>query len=131
MKMNSKTPEYRPGSCNIGGAEVRRRRNYGIAGIVLSIAFYVFTYSMHAPKGVRALIFFPLSLGAIGWYQSRRKFCLAFGLSGVFNFGNLGEVSRVADPAQRSADRAEAMKMLARATLTAAVFALILTFVPA
>lgn len=124
-------PEYQPGSCNIGGAEVRRRKFFGIIGGVLSIAFYLFAFSLHAPKGIRALVFFPLVLATIGWYQTRRKFCLAFGLSGVFNFGNLGKVSRVQDPAQRSADRAQALKMLAKATLVAAILALILTVFPA
>ena len=129
--MNLKTPEYQPGSCNIGGPEVRRRKRSAIIGAVLTIAFYIFVLSMHAPKSVRALVFFPLVLATIGWYQSRRKFCLAFGLSGVFNFGNLGEVSRVQDPTQRAADRAQAVKMLARATVVAAMLALFLTFVPA
>lgn len=129
--MNLKTPEYQPGSCNIGGPEIRRRKISAIIGAIFSIAFYIFVLSIHAPKGVRALIFFPLVLATIGWYQSRRKFCLAYGLSGVFNIGNLGEVSRVQDPAQRSADRAQALKMLAQATVVAVMLALLLTFFPA
>lgn len=129
--MNLKTPEYQPGSCNIGGPEIRRRKKSAIIGAIFSIAFYIFVLSIHAPKGVRALIFFPLVLATIGWCQSRRKFCLAYGLSGVFNFGNLGEVSRVQDPAQRSADRAQALKMLAQATVVAVMLALLLTFFPA
>jgi len=72
-----------------------------------------------------------LVLGTIGWYQSRRQFCLAFGLSGVFNFGNPGKVTRIEDAEQRTADRAQALKMLAQATAMAAVFALVLTVVPA
>ena len=131
MKMNSKTPEYQAGSCNIGGAEVRRRKISGIIGGVLTIVFYAFAYSLHAQRDIRALVFFPLVLTTIGWYQSRRRFCLAFGFSGVFNFGNLGEVSRIQEPAQRAADRRQALKLLAKATLMAAVFALILTLVPA
>ncbi len=129
--MNLKTPEYQPGSCNIGGPEVRRRKISALIGAVLSVAFYIFALSIHAPKGVRALVFFPLVLATIGWFQTRRKFCLAFGLSGVFNFGNLGEVSRVQDPAQRSADRAQALKILAQATAVGIMLALILTFFPA
>lgn len=129
--MNLKTPEYQSGSCNIGSAETRRRKISGIIGGVLSLTFYAAALSFHASKGIRALIFFPLVLATIGWYQSRRKFCLAFGLMGVFNFGNLGEVSRVQDPAQRSADRAQALKMLAQACAVAAVFALVFTLIPA
>jgi len=131
MKMNLKMPEYQPGSCNIGGPEVRRRKISAFIGSVFSVAFYVFAFSIHAPKGVRALVFFPMVLATIGWYQSRRKFCLAYGWSGVFNFGNLGEVSRVQDPTQRAADRAQALKMLAGATAVAALLALLFTFFPA
>ena len=129
--MSSKTPDYQPGSCNIGGPEVRRRKISGIVGGVVSIAFYLAAFSMHASKGVRALVFFPLVMATIGWYQSRRQFCLAYGMSGVFNFGNLGQVSRVQDPAQRSADRMQALKMLAQSTAVAATLALVLTFFPA
>lgn len=129
--MNSKTPEYQSGSCNIGNAEIRRRKISGIIGGVLSLTFYAVALSFHASQGIRALIFFPLVLTTIGWYQSRRRFCLAFGLMGVFNFGNLGETSRVQDPAQRSADRAQALKMLAQASAVAAVFALVFTLIPA
>lgn len=129
--MNSKTPEYQSGSCNIGSAEIRRRKISGIIGGVLSLTFYAAALSFHASQGIRGLIFFPLVLATIGWYQSRRKFCLAFGLMGVFNFGNLGETSRVQDPAQRSSDRAQALKMLAQASAVAAVFALVFTLIPA
>jgi hypothetical protein len=129
--MNSKMPEYQSGSCNIGGAEVRRRKIFGIISGVVAIGFYVLAIVLHAPRGIRALVFFPLVFATIGWLQSRRRFCLAFGFSGVFNFGNLGEVSKVQDPAQRAADRAQALKILAQATLVAAVFALILTLFPA
>lgn len=129
--MNSKTPDYQSGNCNIGGAEIRRRKISGAIGGALSFIFCAAALSLHAPQGIRALIFFPLVFTTIGWYQSRRKFCLAFGLMGVFNFGNLGEVSRVQDPAQRSADRAQALKMLVQASAVAAVFTLVFTLVPA
>lgn len=129
--MNSKTPEYLPGSCNIGPAEVRRRQISGIIGAVLSVAYCLISLSLHAPRGIRSLIFFPLVLTAIGWIQSRRRFCLAYGLKGVFNFGNIGEASRVQDPIQRSADRSLALKMFVQASVIAAVFALVFTLIPA
>jgi hypothetical protein len=128
--MNSKMPEYQSGSCNIGGAEVRRRKVFGIISGVAAVAFCILAIILHAPRGIRVLVFFPLVSAAIGWFQSRRRFCLAFGFSGIFNFGNLGEVSRVLDPAQRAADRAQALRILARATIVAALSALILTVIP-
>lgn len=130
-KMNLKMPEYLAGSCNIGSAEIRRRQISGSVGAVLSLSFWVTTFVFHASKGIRALLFFPLLLTAIGWIQSRRRFCLAYGLRGVFNFGNLGEASRVQDPMLRAADRSLALRMFAQASLVAAAFALVFTFIPA
>lgn len=129
--MNLKTPEYQSGSCNIGGAEVRRREFFAIFGTVLSLAYWVASFSLHTHWGVRALVFFPLVFATIGWYQARRKFCLAYGLVGLFNFGSIGQASRIMDPELRLADRAQAFRILAQATVLAAVFALIFTLIPA
>lgn len=129
--MSSKTPEYNSGSCNIGGAEVRRRKISGVIGAVFSVAYYVACISFHASKGIRALIFFPLVLAWVGWLQSRSKFCMAFGLMGVFNFGKLGETTRIVEVEKRSRDRKRALVMLAQAVAISAVFALFFTLVPA
>ena len=48
-----------------------------------------------------------------------------------FNFGKIGHVSRVENPAERSNDRVRALKMLAQAAALAAVIALVCTFVSA
>lgn len=129
--MSSKTPDYLPGSCNIGGAEVKRRQMYGILAAGVSLAYWLVTLLMLAPEGVRALVFFPLLMATIGWFQSRRKFCLAYGLLGVFNFGKVGEATPIMEPALKSADRAYALRLLAKSAFLAAVFALLLTLIPA
>jgi hypothetical protein len=74
-------------------------------------------------------IFIPLAVASIGWVQSRRKFCLAYGFMGTFNFGKLGRLSRVADSANRAADRKTALGILFQAgayalIATAIVYAL-------
>jgi len=129
--MSSKTPEYSSGSCNIGSAEIRRRKISGVIGAGFSIAYYVACISFHASKGIRGLIFFPFVLASVGWLQSRNKFCLAFGLMGVFNFGKLGETTRIVELDKRSRDRKRALIMLAQAVAISAVFALFFTLVPA
>lgn len=131
MKTNLKTPEYQPGVCNIGGAEAHRRKISGYIGAVFSIAYFVACISFHAPRGIRAIIFIPLVVASTGWLQSRMKFCVAFGLMGVFNFGSLGQASRIVDNEQRSIDRRRALVMLAQAAAFSAVFALVLTLIPA
>ena len=131
MKTNLKTPEYSSGSCNIGGAEVQRRKISGVIGAMFAVAYYVACIFLNAPKGIRAIIFLPLILAWTGWLQSRRKFCMAFGLMGVFNFGKLGETTRIVEIDNRSRDRKRALIMLTQAIALSIVSALVFTLIPA
>ncbi|MFM9151405.1 MAG: hypothetical protein ACKOPU_03925, partial [Candidatus Planktophila sp.] len=65
--------------------------------------------------------FFPLLVASVGWVQSRKKFCLAYGFMGTFNFGKLGKLSRVADKNAKRADRLTALSILVQALLYALV----------
>jgi len=64
---------------------------------------------------------------AIGFVQSRKKFCLAYGLAGTFNLGKMGEISKVQNPADRATDRKTALVILAQSAALA--LALTLAFV--
>ena len=75
-------------------------------------------------------IFIPLAVAAIGWVQSRKKFCLAYGFMGTFNFGKLGELSKVADKGALAADRKMALSILAQALSLAAILTLIVYLLP-
>ena len=123
------TADYIPGACNIGKGEIRRRQVVALIGLALSISTLVTLISTDAPRGARLAIFIPLAVASIGWVQSRRKFCLAYGFMGTFNFGKLGQLSRVADTASRAADRKTALSILVQAgsyalIATAIVYAL-------
>lgn len=123
------TADYIPGACNIGKGEIRRRQVVALIGLALSISTLVTLISTDAPRGARLAIFIPLAVASIGWVQSRRKFCLAYGFMGTFNFGKLGQLSRVADTASRAADRKTALSFLFQAgsyalIATAIVYAL-------
>lgn len=80
-------PKTASASCNIGGPEVRRRKAAAKFSGVLTIITGFILLILDAPREFRLMIFVPLLLTVIGWYQTRRKFCLAYGLAGVFNFG--------------------------------------------
>ena len=73
-------------------------------GFVLSLSAFTAFVTTGASRETRFGIFIPLMVMSIGWVQSRKKFCLAYGLTGTFNFGKMGQISRVADPADRAAD---------------------------
>ncbi len=111
--------EYVAGSCNIGNGEVRRRQVVALAGAVISATSLVGLLNTDASRSARISLFFPLMVFAIGFIQSRKKFCLAYGFMGTFNFGKLGQISRVSDPTAKKADRKTALTILAQSVLLA------------
>jgi hypothetical protein len=60
-------------------------------------------------------------IASVGFIQSRSKFCLAYGFAGTFNIGKLGDISRVASPEDRAADRKTALTILGKSLLLAAI----------
>ena len=68
---------------------------------------------------------------AVGWIQSRRKFCLAFGFMGAFNFGKAGTLSKVQSEEDKAADRSTALSILSQALILAIAITGIVYFWPA
>src|SRR5512143_1416954 len=90
---------YAPGRCNIGAAEIARRRRFGHVGLAITLVLLVVLFVVGAPRELRLLLFFPAAGSAIGYLQAQLRFCAAFGLLGVFNFGPRGGLERIAEPA--------------------------------
>ena len=121
---------YVAGVCNLGAGEINRRRMVAVIGLVLSLSALVTFVTTGAPRSVRFGIFIPLLVMSVGWVQSRKKFCLAFGFAGTFNFGKMGQMSRVADPADRAADRRTALIIFAQSALYAVALTLLVVALP-
>ncbi len=111
--------EYIAGSCNIGKGEVRRRQVVAFVGAAIYVTSLVGLISTDASGSARISLFIPLMVFSIGFIQSRKKFCLAYGFMGTFNFGKLGQISRVSDPIAKKADRKTALMILAQSTALA------------
>ena len=122
--------DYIAGSCNIGKGEIRRRQFVALIGLILIVITTIGLITGNAAKGARLSVFIPSLIFSVGFIQSRRKFCLAFGLMGTFNFGSLGKLSRVASPADRSADRKTALSILFQALSLALTITLIIYLLP-
>lgn len=121
--------EYIAGACNIGKGEIRRRQFVAVIGAAITITTAITLLTTDQSKAARLSIFIPAMIFAIGFVQSRKKFCLAYGLAGTFNFGSLGDVKRVQSTEDRKADRKTALSILTQSAMlavaiTAAVFAL-------
>jgi hypothetical protein len=122
--------EYIPGTCNIGGGEVTRRRMVALLGLILTLSSTATLISTEANRQSRLGIFLPALVMSVGWVQSRKRFCLAYGFAGTFNFGALGKLSKVSDQASRAADRKTAIKIFAQSALYAAVITAIVVALP-
>ena len=121
--------EYIAGSCNIGKGEIRRRKFVALIGAVITLTTATTLFTTDQSRIARLSIFIPAIIFAIGFVQSRKKFCLAYGLAGTFNFGGIGDVKRVQSEEDRKADRKTALSILAQSAMlavaiTAVVFAL-------
>ena len=121
--------QYQAGVCNIGGAEVARRRQVAILGGVIYLALAIYMIAQSTSPRTTLILFIPASIFAIGFIQSRKRFCLAYGLMGTFNFQKLGSITKVEDKAALAADRKMAGTIIVQAIgisliLTAAVIAI-------
>ena len=121
---------YIPGTCNLGKAEVRSRQFVALVGLILSATSFIGLVVADAPNGARWSLFVPLMVFAVGFVQSRKRFCLAYGFMGTFNLGRLGELSRVQSPEDRRADRKTALTILFQSALLAIVATAVLVLLP-
>jgi hypothetical protein len=124
------TDSYIPGTCNIGKGEIRRRQLVALIGLALSVTSLVGFVATGAAPTARLGIFLPLAVFAIGFVQSRRKFCLAYGFMGTFNFGKLGQLSKVSSKEALAADRKTALAILGQSLGLAALLTAIVYILP-
>ena len=111
---------YQEGVCNIGPAEIRQRRIVGYVGLVLTGIYLGFSLSIDSSTLVRAAVFIPLFIATTGYVQATKKFCLAYGFLGTYNFGRLGSTTRVEDADALRIDRKVAASILLQSVLYAA-----------
>ncbi len=113
------TYSYVPGSCNLGKAEVRRRQFVALIGALLTLFSFAGLLAADLPNSARWSLFAPLMIFSVGFIQSRKKFCLAYGLMGTFNLGKLGDMTRVQSEEDRKADRKTAISIFLQSALLA------------
>jgi len=115
--------DYAPGRCNIGPAEIRRRRMGGWAGVALTAAALAALILTGALPAWYLLLFLPALAASVGFVQAAFRFCVYFGFTSLFNFSEIGQEARVADADSRRRDRAQAWKLLGYSSLIAGAFA--------
>ncbi len=128
--MNTES-EYIPGTCNIGPAEIKARRNVAIISTILSIVIIILLVVLHANKLWRLTLFIPATSVAVSFQQVYFHFCVNFGLRGVFNFGDIGKTFTVDQQENFKKDRMKAQKMIATGIFFGLVLALLFYILPA
>ena len=122
--------EYIPGTCNIGKGEIRQRQIVALFGIFLTIFSATALLATDQSRTSRLSLFVPALVFSIGFVQSRSKFCLAYGLAGIFNFERLGKITKVQSAEDRKADRKTAIVILLKSAALAAIITAVFFALP-
>ena len=115
--------QYQAGICNIGGPEIATRKRLAYFGGVVLIAYAALIIIQDFNTSISLFAIIPAMIFSVGFIQSRRKFCLAYGLMGTFSFQQLGNVTKITDRQALAADRRTAINII----LQSVGLALILT----
>src|SRR5262245_55997001 len=109
---------------NIGPAQRRRRTRFGWTWLALSLVLAAALGLAGASRSYRALVFLPLVLSAIGFFQARAKTCVRLAHQGRRNLDGGSET--IDDAAVLTQMRRQArtvyLESLAAATAVSAAF---------
>jgi hypothetical protein len=119
--------QYRPGACNIGEEERRRRGHLSAVSAAVAVAYTFAVILTTLPSFLLLGLFVPITLGVEWGIESRRAFCARLAFAGEFRFrGQRGSVEggkrHRRDVA--TATRITAVAALIGATLTTVVYGL-------
>ncbi len=135
MTTTTTTPMYIPGTCNIGPEEIKMRRNAGWIGLVVTLllgALLVYLSSMFPSFSpwIRLILFFPATLGALGFLQAAFHFCVAFGMEGLFNVSEeVGKKETVSQQEFRKQDKSKAIQIISYSVIIGLVVAIAAVYI--
>jgi hypothetical protein len=113
---------------NIGPREQFKRRILGRVALIAGAALTVVLVGYGAPRPIRLVIFFPLWMAALGFFQARDKICIALAARGTCNM-DAGE-EKIEDQKLASKLRVKARRIHVRALALAAALTLLILVVP-
>jgi Ni/Fe-hydrogenase subunit HybB-like protein len=109
--MNSQN-EYIPGTCNIGPKEIAMRKRASIYAAIFFIGLTTLMLTLQIDKYWRLILFIPAATFGVTFQQWYFKFCVYFGLKGVFNFGDMGQQFTIEQKENYKKDRIKVAKMI-------------------
>ena len=125
-RMKAPKPQYIPGVCNIGPAEIRARQLVGWVGLATTIAVWGLLHYVQTPALTRLIVGLPAGAAASGFIQGAMHFCAGFGMQGLFNMGNtVGATENAFQSEMRQADQRKAWQIIRLSALVGASVALL------
>lgn len=121
----SATDAYVPGVCNINREEVAFRRKWRNIGVITTAVLIIALFVISENRWLRLIVFLPAFIAAVGYLQTKNKFCVSYAASGM---QNASEGSKQADKVAADAhklDQAKARKMNIQAAAAALLVAAI------
>lgn len=117
--------KYIPGVCNIGPAEIKKRKQAGWIGLIATIALWAIFIWFDIPSIWRITLFLPAMMSSTGFLQAYMHFCVYFGFANLFNFGDVGKTDTVQQSEFRTKDRHRAWQIIIYSILIGLAVALI------
>lgn len=114
---------YIPGVCNIGPAEIKKRKQAGWTGLIATIALWAIFVWLDVPSIWRITLFLPAMMSATGFLQAYTHFCVYFGFANLFNFGDVGKTDTVQQAEFRKKDRQKAWQIVTSSILIGTLIA--------
>jgi hypothetical protein len=126
--MTEVSTEYIPGKCNIGREEIARRRNFGLASLIVLILLLGGLILAGVNPIWRLFVFIPAASVASGFLQAHFHFCSGFARIGAYNFGRPGEKHEVGDETSKTKDRKKGNQITLYSVIFGAIVALAAVF---
>jgi len=122
--------EYIPGTCNIGRKEIQRRKIQATIGLFVSVVSMFLLFPNKQPGLLRLIVFAPIFYTVLCFLQAKNKFCILFGITGVFNFNDSRKLTPVKEKDFHAKDRRKSILILFLSGLIAFIITIIYFYFP-
>lgn len=122
--------DYISGKCNLGSEEIKMRRRNAKIGLILTLLSILALQIFDPSPNYKLFIFIPLFYSILCYYQAQQKFCVAFGIIGIYNFGNLGKSKRVMQNEYKNKDIKNSWLIILKSFLLSFLLVAIYYFLP-
>lgn len=125
--MEQEESKYKAGICNIGEAEIDKRKRLLFISSFFTLAFSVFYFFSHH-SAILMAVFISAIVVFIVAIEISQRFCILFGIFNLYNFGKRGDLHKVNYKEDIKKDRMKVIKIIAFSLLFSAVYVLIIFF---